>query len=60
MYQNKRVLLIAGGGTLGTATAEELLAMGCAVDIICPEEKVSHQPLRPVLRPTVRSGCRQP
>lgn len=44
MVENKRVLLIAGGGTLGTATAEELLAMGCRVDIICPEEKVSHHP----------------
>lgn len=40
----KRVLLIAGGGTLGTYTAEELLRMGCAVDVICPEEKVSDHP----------------
>jgi len=40
----KRVLLIAGGGTLGTYTAEELLRIGCAVDVICPEEKVSNHP----------------
>lgn len=53
MYQNKRVLLIAGGGTLGTATAEELLAMGCAVDIICPEEKVSYHPSLTFIRSTV-------
>lgn len=42
MYKNKNVLLIAGGGTLGTYTAKELLKLGCNVDIICPEEKVSH------------------
>ncbi len=42
MYQNKRVLLIAGGGTLGTYTAQELLRRGALVDVICPEEKVSH------------------
>ncbi len=41
MYENKRVLLIAGGGTLGTYTAKELLKKGCYVDIICPEDKVS-------------------
>ncbi len=38
----KRVLLIAGGGTLGTYTAEELLRLGHAVDIICLEDKVSN------------------
>ncbi len=37
----KRVLLIAGGGTLGTYTAQELLSLGHRVDVICPEEKVS-------------------
>lgn len=42
MYQNKRVLLIAGGGTLGTYTGQELLDKGCCVDVICPEDKVSH------------------
>ncbi|MBQ9785049.1 MAG: hypothetical protein IJW29_06080 [Clostridia bacterium] len=41
MYQNKRVLLIAGGGTLGTYTAKELLRHGAYVDVVCPEEKVS-------------------
>jgi nucleoside-diphosphate-sugar epimerase len=41
---NKRVLLIAGGGTLGTHTANELLALGHEVDIICPEEKISDHP----------------
>lgn len=39
--EQKRVLLIAGGGTLGTYTAEELLRMGYFVDIICLEDKVS-------------------
>lgn len=41
MYKNKKVLLIAGGGTLGTYTAEELLRLGAEVEVICPEEKVS-------------------
>jgi len=41
MYADKRVLLIAGGGTLGTYVAEELLRLGATVEIICPEEKVS-------------------
>ena len=40
----KRALLIAGGGTLGTYTAKELLRLGHAVDVICPEEKVSEDP----------------
>lgn len=38
----KKVLLIAGGGTLGTYTAEELLRLGHAVDVICLEDKESH------------------
>lgn len=38
---SKKVLLIAGGGTLGTYTAEELLRLGCNVDVICLEEKES-------------------
>ncbi len=42
MYKGKNVLLIAGGGSLGTYTAEELLRLGCNVDVICPEEKVSN------------------
>lgn len=41
MYYDKKVLLIGGGGTLGTYTAKELMKLGCFVDIICPEEKVS-------------------
>ncbi len=41
MYENKRVLLIAGGGTLGTHVANELLSQGATVEIICPEEKHS-------------------
>lgn len=40
----KRALLIAGGGTLGTHTANELLRLGCEVDVICPEAKISHHP----------------
>lgn len=47
MYEGKKVLLIAGGGTLGTYTAKELLRLGCSVDVICPEEKISdHERLR--------------
>ncbi len=41
LYANKKVLLIAGGGTLGTYVSKELLRLGCYVDVICPEEKVS-------------------
>ena len=42
MYSNKRVLLIAGGGTLGTYVSEELLRLGAFVEVICPEEKISN------------------
>lgn len=42
MYSDKSVLLIGGGGTLGTYTAFELLKLGCRVDVICPEKKISH------------------
>lgn len=38
----KKVLLIAGGGTLGSYTAAELLRLGFHVDIICLEDNVSH------------------
>ena len=38
---NKKVLLIGGGGTLGTYTAKELLSQGHLVDIICLEDKIS-------------------
>ena len=41
MYSGKRVLLIAGGGTLGTYVSKELLRLGASVEVICPEEKVS-------------------
>ena len=44
MYKNKRVLLMAGGGTLGTYVAKELLHHGSYVDVICPEDKVSDHP----------------
>lgn len=40
-YKDKRVLLIAGGGTLGTYVAKELLEKGAYVDVICLEDKVS-------------------
>ncbi len=36
--ENKKVLLIAGGGTLGRYTAKELTAHGASVDIICLED----------------------
>lgn len=41
MYKDKRVLLIGGGGTIGTYVAQELLEKGCYVDIICLEDYVS-------------------
>lgn len=37
----KKVLLIAGGGTLGTYVAQELLEMGRFVDVLCLEDKFS-------------------
>ena len=40
----KKALLIAGGGTLGTYTAKELLRLGHSVDIICLEDAVSDHP----------------
>ncbi len=43
-YSGKHFLLIAGGGTLGTYVSKELLRLGGAVDVICPEEKVSDDP----------------
>lgn len=39
--EQKRVLLIAGGGTLGTYVGQELLSKGHTVEVICPEEKHS-------------------
>lgn len=41
--EQKRVLLIAGGGTLGTYAAQELLAEGHLVDVVCLEDKTSDQ-----------------
>ena len=43
-HHGKTFLLIAGGGTLGTYTAKELLALGAAVEVVCPEEKHSDHP----------------
>ncbi len=47
MYKDKKMLLIAGGGTLGMYTAKELLAQGARVDIICLEDHTTeHEGLR--------------
>ena len=40
----KKVLLIAGGGTLGRYTAKELLSKDCEVDVICLEDYTSDNP----------------
>lgn len=40
-YENKKVLLIGGGGTIGTYVAKELIEKGCSVDIICLEDYTS-------------------
>lgn len=40
-YSDKKVLLIGGGGTIGTYVAKELLEKGCSVDIICLEDYTS-------------------
>ena len=37
----KKVLLIAGGGTLGEYTSLELLRIGCDIDVICLDDKIS-------------------
>lgn len=37
----KKVLLIGGGGTLGTYTSKELISLGYNVDVICLDDKVS-------------------
>lgn len=39
-----KILLIAGGGTLGRYTAKELLALGNEVDTICLEDYISDNP----------------
>lgn len=38
---NRKVLLVAGGGTIGTYTCGELLNQGHFVDVICLEDKKS-------------------
>lgn len=40
----KKVLLIAGGGTLGMYTAKELIRLGHSVDVICLEDHCSNNP----------------
>lgn len=42
MYSGKKVLLIGGGGTLGGYTAAELLRLGCCVDVICLDDRISN------------------
>jgi len=46
----KKVLLIAGGGTLGTYTAKELLVLGYCVDIVCLKHDLKVLPDTPALR----------
>ena len=41
-YENKKVLLIGGGGTLGTYTAKELLRLGAFVDIGVHQDGLVH------------------
>lgn len=38
----KKVLLIAGGGSIGTYAAEECMNLGYKVDVICLEDKISN------------------
>ena len=40
MCTSKKVLLAAGGGTLGTYTAKELLKLGCRVDVLSLQAEV--------------------
>ena len=44
MYQNKKVLLIGGGGSLGLHAADELIRKGAFVDVLCKEEHTSYDP----------------
>ena len=45
--EGKKVLLIGGGGTIGTYVAKELLEMGCNVDVMCLEDyKSDNEKLR--------------
>lgn len=48
----KKVLIIGGGGTIGTAVAEELLKNGCSVDIMCLENlKSNNEKLKYITTP---------
>lgn len=49
-YKNKKILLIGGGGTLGTYTAIELLRLGASIDVLCPEEKISFSEMLTYIR----------
>lgn len=40
-YQNKHILLIGGGGSLGLYAAQELVGKGCFVDVLCREDHAS-------------------
>ena len=42
--EKERVLLIAGGGAIGTYVGQELLKRGFKVDVICLEDHVSDDP----------------
>ena len=44
MQKNKKVLLIGGGGTLGSYTGKELLRLGFSVDVICLEDRKTQNP----------------
>ncbi len=55
----KKVLIIGGGGTIGTAVAEELLANGCCVDIMCLENlKSDNEKLRYIKTPVTAEYLR--
>ena len=42
--EKRRVLLIAGGGAIGSHTSVELLKLGYQVDVVCLEDHVSDHP----------------
>lgn len=56
----KRVLLIAGGGTLGTYTAEELLRLGHMVDVIVLKTKFPIMPIYGISRQMPRLNTSKP
>ncbi|MBQ9915500.1 MAG: hypothetical protein IJO50_05075, partial [Clostridia bacterium] len=51
---NKKVLLIAGGGTLGSYVTKELLSMGNLVDVICLQSDIPPQPGLTVVKAEIR------